>query len=603
MKEIEPPYSNAITLTDLPFWLQEFSRNYCKESGLKLMIIGSFALKMLKVPVTPNDVDIVLSKISYTKYQPYLHIIENSEELSILFLEDEMQMPFFGHIGKFLDLQLCYNLAISNCIENDFIVIPPLDVLLILYAKKVDDALFLAKIAYDDPRDSYKAERRLYRSLEQLSALVSLLSESLLTSIKDTFSSLRVDWFLPWFYKVFSLLENFLRFQGASALVINRAQEIPRIIQFTAQKPNASLATTFYHEFRNTLLNDDYPPPVVSQTPTDTIVSFKGSGNVYRIPFTAPFPVYPNKDTESIHRMCSNVRIVHFQTTNICPLRCTHCHFEKGNSCMDFQLAKQLLASFSEAGILEVDFGEGGEALCYPNLSELIEITHTNFSMTPNLSSNLAIPLTDDLSLAIKRYVGEVAVSIDRYHYGDFKKTGIPQIVERNILSLIEDGVKISVNYVYNPQYFSVTALEDIYWFASRNIRKVTLLREYPFQFEGDDVSITNSMQSFFQISQDLDVDIGFATCDPILNTELLCDILRNQGFDGYSKCTAGQEFVFVDLKGRIGPCGHCPPELMKQFDSFSDVLTKNELRTSFGEPKGMHECPYQTNRKILERR
>jgi MoaA/NifB/PqqE/SkfB family radical SAM enzyme len=259
----------------------------------------------------------------------------------------------------------------------------------------------------------------------------------------------------------------------------------------------------------------------------------------------------------------------------------------------------ELLDEFRKTGICEVDFGEGGEATLHPNLARIICYTAEKCKMIPNLTTNLTVPLSDELIETLSRYAGIVVISLDNYHHPDFAQYGIPVEIKENLKKLRLKGIKPAVNYVYEPNNIT-RIIHDIRWLNREGFTKITLLRRLGnYYTHKRTLPSNNEIDDLLNFLNHLDIEVGFASCDPILDHPLIFNAVAKTGLPTGAKCKAGKEFVFVDINGNVRPCGFCPPSKALK-SSFQDSIIMLQNTFSADCIKNIIDCPYKN---INERR
>lgn len=581
------------TLPDIPNEVSLLAEHYAQLSGKPAMVVGSTALAAWGVPVKPQDIDIVLSRAYCCQLQELIDKLRDSEKATITYFEEPM--PVFGHQGEQLDWSLCYD---STVVVLDKVLspwaLPCLGTLLILCLKKLDDALCLASASFADPHDKDLAEHTVFCSFRQIEAIVMICTDWDLVAAHDAITCLHAEWFIPAFPRLFQALGHFVSVCGT---IDGRTLPMREVLQSIMSESNEG-GRGLSEELHETISMGGIEGIKVVHGKAGADVSFQKSGNVYRLPSSSLGTVLSGVSDDLVTiNACSDVRIVHFQITDHCSLRCSHCLFEKGASSIDFNTAKNLLSEFAEAGLLEVDFGERGEATFHPRLSDLMRVTAETYGLIPNLTTNLSMPLGDKVLNVIREVVGTVAVSIDRYHFGNFVDSGLPYVVRENLAAVLDTGVAVCANYVYTTGSFWHIC-RDLEWLAAQGIKETTLLRLFPPSPSDSAVVSSENLATLLKLCKTLDMNVGFAMCDPILNSPALREACKAQGYREGARCSAGSDFVFVDLKGRVGPCGYCHSNSMIAAASFEKTLKSNVLTRHVTGTTNMLDCPYRNKQE-----
>ncbi|MRG91660.1 radical SAM protein [Polyangium spumosum] len=147
---------------------------------------------------------------------------------------------------------------------------------------------------------------------------------------------------------------------------------------------------------------------------------------------------------------------LHVQLNASCNMKCAHCPYPMTGESLDLDVLQARLSEAAQVGIVQVNFGEGAEALLYDRLSSALRMTRAH-GMIPNLSTNLSLEPSDELWSTILECCGAVAVSIDEYHFKSLARDGIPSAIARRIKRLVTGGVSVTINTVYETG-----KLEDI---------------------------------------------------------------------------------------------------------------------------------------------
>ena len=260
---------------------------------------------------------------------------------------------------------------------------------------------------------------------------------------------------------------------------------------------------------------------------------------------------------------------------------------------MKIDKIKKNLDELSDLGIAEVDFGEGGEASLHPDLLEAVEYAYEECDLTPNLTTNLMVPLSKELIRSLSKYLGSIVTSIDNYHFPMFSMNGIPENISINIQKLRKYNFYPSVNYVYDLND-SNRVKNDIEWLYNYGFKKITLLRLFG-KHDKVDVNNTNyHIVNLIDFISKLEIDISFGACDPILDHPQVAIALKHSGFLPGARCTAGKDFLFLDIDGNVRACGHCPKSQAIKSSSINNSLKLLKDIVEADRIKNILFCPYK---------
>lgn len=566
-----------------------------------VMVVGSTALAIRGVPIIPNDIDIVISKTYYKEFQHFLNKINlsypKSKDLDISITTLEEGLPFFSHSNKTLSWHICYKYSETITFRGGGIcLLPPLSILLILGIKKLDDAFTLAKANYPTLEESERANNLLYRSLGALEKTLLTYPPNEYDLLFPTFEIMELNWYIPYIPRILLVLQEFCNMRNSSNTIYKRIKDLIKIIE---DRKKFMVVPSIEDEIKETISNRNSKQLRIFNMPSGFFIKFHRSGNVYRTNNLKDVQKLAIDTGASIRKACTDIRIVHFQITNRCSLKCSHCMYRRGGYDLPMNQILELLKEFYEAGICEVDFGEGGEDTLRPDLARIIYYTSEKYKMTPNLTTNLTIPLSDELVETLSKYAGSVVISLDNYHHPAFAQYGIPVEVNENLKKLRFKGITPAINYVYEPDNFT-KIIADIKWLYKEGFTKITLLRRFG-NYNQKQTSPSNSViDTLLDLLSGLDIEIGFVSCDPLLEHPLIYRAMTETGLPAGAKCKAGKEFVFVDIEGNVRPCGYCPSSKALRSSSFQESIIK--LRSIFDADsvKDITYCPYKN---IIERR
>jgi hypothetical protein len=176
------------------------------------------------------------------------------------------------------------------------------------------------------------------------------------------------------------------------------------------------------------------------------------------------------------------------------------------------------LGDMAKAGVQQVNFGEGSEALLYGDLATAIRMT-AEADLTPNLTTNLTLQPSADLMEAIGDCCGAVATSVDRFHFQGFPRDMTNHPLTQRIRAIVETGVFVILNTVYDRDDMEGVAnvldyAEDLRCDAVCLIRRFydrgTTYRKLPLRDFG-------ILLDRIDAHRGSSLHVGFHTCDPVL--------------------------------------------------------------------------------------
>ena len=269
--------------------------------------------------------------------------------------------------------------------------------------------------------DSNNADKLLYRTLLTIEKILLNYSKNESKLLLLHCKEIKLDWYIPDIPRILLIVQEFLNIQNNT----NKYKVLDHI-QYLLSIVNHRQHSTVTVDIENVIeesINKTAPLTIFSR-PSGFYIQFKRSGNVYHTISENDVKGLAQEINSQIINALTDIRIVHFQITNQCHLRCKHCLYYHGTGNMKLNTITDLLDQFSKSGICEVDFGEGGEATLHPALSKIICYTVEKCKMIPNLTTNLLCLLSDELVDVLSQCAGSVTLSLDNYHYPAFAKEG-----------------------------------------------------------------------------------------------------------------------------------------------------------------------------------
>ncbi len=229
-----------------------------------------------------------------------------------------------------------------------------------------------------------------------------------------------------------------------------------------------------------------------------------------------------------------------WQINNLCNFKCEYCFFpyyDEENPDVAKYSHKEILKAFDDTGRKWNIFISGGEPLLYPNFSELVNTVGPHHPI--QISSNL-----------YNKYVKEFANTVDpsnisvinaSLHIGHHSEKSVLQFL-RNYHLFLEKGFKIIVSYVTFPPLFS-RIKDDFRFLKEQGVKQVVPLtyfgvhegKPYPGSYTRDQVEILFDLTKTYPLER--------------------LNFLNKMEFKN-KRCTAGQNFFFMNIQGDVSSCG-----------------------------------------------
>lgn len=228
--------------------------------------------------------------------------------------------------------------------------------------------------------------------------------------------------------------------------------------------------------------------------------------------------IYIDTDDESVNDTLSLPLFIDIQLNATCNLACAHCDYKMDGRILPLELLRQKLADMAEAGVQQVNFGEGSEALLYRDLPAALRMA-ADFNLTPNLTTNLTFEPSRDLLHAIRACCGAVATSVDRFHFRTFPGDMTNHPLTQRIRALVDSDVFVIINTVYDRDdtdgvaYVLDYAHElgcDAVCLIRRFYDDGTTYRKLPLRDLG-------ALLAQLDVHRGSRVQVGFHTCDPVM--------------------------------------------------------------------------------------
>lgn len=247
----------------------------------------------------------------------------------------------------------------------------------------------------------------------------------------------------------------------------------------------------------------------------------------------------------------------HVQLTATCKMTCGHCPYEMTGEVLPLGILVGRLREMAALGVVQVNYGEGAEALLYPALAEALETTRA-CGMIPNLSTSMTIEPSPRLWNAIETCCGAVAVSIDQYHFHSLMGSGVPRKVAARIQRLVRAGVWVTANIVYETGHWE-QALCAIALAADMGVRMICLIRRMRDEdgsYELMPVSDVPYLQSAIRTCRKAGMRLAFHTTDPIA---YLVPLGSRNGKEMRPLWTEAFDTIFLDVLGEYRPSALSP--------------------------------------------
>jgi MoaA/NifB/PqqE/SkfB family radical SAM enzyme len=251
---------------------------------------------------------------------------------------------------------------------------------------------------------------------------------------------------------------------------------------------------------------------------------------------------------------------VDIQLNASCNLSCAHCDYVMDGRTLPLVVLREKLGDMAKAGVQQVNFGEGSEALLYRDLPKAIRMA-SDVNLTPNLTTNLTFQPSQDLMDAIRDCCGAVATSIDRFHFQGFPRDMTSHPLTQRIRALVEADVFVILNTVYDRDdtegVASVLAYAeglgcDAVCLIRRFYDKGTSYRKLPLRDFG-------LLLDQIEAHRESSLHVGFHTCDPVLALLRPPEGPRENWMPPLM--TDARHTLFLDADGAYRPTSFAPEE------------------------------------------
>lgn len=294
---------------------------------------------------------------------------------------------------------------------------------------------------------------------------------------------------------------------------------------------------------------------------------------------------------------------MNIELTTYCPLHCPQCYCSReGGKMIPREIAQKYIQEAAALGVSHIELS-GGETMCYPFLTDLIEEASAY-----RISTSIAISGWNFDDVSLKKLM---AAGIDSI----FVSLNGPT---REINQLTRDGYEYAINAlkVLQRNHFpntiinwvmhrkSVPYLEEMIALAEQYDVQAILILE-PKPTSNGELSTYPSRDQMYQVAdrvkhQKGNVELIIQHCfSPLL--ALSCDNLlwgnRNRG--PYKGCTAGSYSITVNVDGNFSPCRHL--YYSEKWDSINQYLDESPVlkkiteiqKTKWGECVGCRLSNY----------
>lgn len=248
------------------------------------------------------------------------------------------------------------------------------------------------------------------------------------------------------------------------------------------------------------------------------------------------------------------------EVTNRCNLDCKMCpreHLNVEYKDMDFELFKILINKLK--GVSEIILMGWGEPLIHPQIAEMIQYSH-NAGFKTRLTSNAVLLNDKNINKIINTGLDEITFSIDSVHSSDFGHTVTSQV----------ENIK---NFANKFPLFPITLQTTIYKnreeeifgiikFANKIKAKINIGRlDMRFNNElkrpnfKEEKSIVLKLVEFGD-KQGVLVNCMYHSIDKGFK-RFAYKLIKGLLHQGGRYCLRIHDYIYVDLKGNIIPCGY----------------------------------------------
>lgn len=297
-------------------------------------------------------------------------------------------------------------------------------------------------------------------------------------------------------------------------------------------------------------------------------------------------------------------RIVFWETTGACNLRCVHCRREWSkappNELTTEEVKTRLIDAVADAQWHSILVFSGGEPLMRPDLYELIDYTSKR-GLIPAVATNATL-ITDDIAKRLADLgVSRVSVSLDgpcAESHDVFR--GLPGSFDdaiRGIKALRNANVAVQINVTFTKaNREEAPAMLDLVQALDACALHVFLLVpvgcgvDLPEDIRLEAAEVEQLLIYFDTQATERDLEIR-ATCAPQAQrikrqrqrTRERKGLPPGRGLAPSSKgCLAGGGILFVDAVGKVFPCGYLPVQVGDiREQPLAEILATSEVLTS----------------------
>ena len=268
--------------------------------------------------------------------------------------------------------------------------------------------------------------------------------------------------------------------------------------------------------------------------------------------------IYIDAPEKSDNEPLSLPLFVDIQLNASCNLACAHCDYKMDGRMLPLALLRNKLEDMARAGVQQVNFGEGSEALLYDNLPAAIRMA-AEVNLRPNLTTNLTLQPSADLMHAIGECCGAVATSVDRFHFQGFPRDMTNHPLTQRIRALVETDVFVIINTVYDRDDTEGISCVldyaeqlgcDAVCLIRRFYDNATTYRKLPLRDLG-------ALLDQLDARRNSSLRVGFHTCDPVLAILRVPEEPRGNWIP--PMITDARHTMFLDADGAYRPTSFAP--------------------------------------------
>ena len=240
---------------------------------------------------------------------------------------------------------------------------------------------------------------------------------------------------------------------------------------------------------------------------------------------------------------CRNQKVVIFEVTNRCNLRCVHC-CNNADVCSDYELSKNEVIKILDFLISNDPVNiiiSGGEPLIRDDFVEIICYLRKNYDGKITVMTNATLINKNNVSFIVKN-IDEINISID----GIDEKT-TDRVRGKGVFKKVLDTVNLLHEEDFGNIALSMVFGDKNYHLESKFIALNRRLGTRPV------------IRGFAEMGRGKENKDVFSTKEKMKNVDIIFDEnnLQQEFTKSLSPCTcgAGKEKILVDYKGDIYPC------------------------------------------------